>query len=209
MYCGRVVQKHGDIRNRSNNSIFNCENLLKLASVWSHPHLGNLNEAQRAKVNIYRTNTVTSSRTLLKSHKVFQKDSSEAVLEKSYSEKFHKEFTQKKLLWSPFFSYLITCNFTENQPHHSYFPMTFEKTFQNTVLCQNTSNATEELKYLSAYVLVKSWSEEFHKIHPKETKSSFLVKWQLATPSQLYSYVTEAIRVCLKHTFKIFKISIN
>ena len=46
------------------------------------------------------TNTVSCSRVLVKSHnlKVFQKDLLEAVFEKSWSEKFHKKFTQNKLL---------------------------------------------------------------------------------------------------------------
>ena len=41
------------------------------------------------------------------------------------------------------YSYLTTCNFTEKEPHGSYFPITFEKNFQNTVLCQNTGKGTE------------------------------------------------------------------
>ena len=103
-----------------------------------------LNESRRTSVKIYLHKYCDFfQRTLVKSHKVFQKDSPKAVLEKSWSEKFHKKFTQKRLLWSPFFSYLTTCNFTEKEPHHSYFPMTFEKIFQNTVLCQNTGKATE------------------------------------------------------------------
>ena len=109
--------------------------LIRATGTWMKP------KGQVSKFTC--TNTVTSSRTLVKSHKVFQKDSPKAVLEKSWSEKFHKKFTQKRLLWSPFFSYLTTCNFTEKKPHHSYFPMTFEKIFQNTVLCQNTGKATE------------------------------------------------------------------
>ena len=84
------------------------------------------------------TNTVTSSRTLVKSHEVFQK--------------VRQSYFRKKLIWkisqkirsketsSPFFSYILTC---KKQPHHSYFPMTFEKIFRNTVFCQNTGKATE------------------------------------------------------------------
>ena len=52
-YCGRLAQGHGDILNRITTPCFYCENLLKSASVWSHPCLGNLNEAQRASVKIY------------------------------------------------------------------------------------------------------------------------------------------------------------
>ena len=47
--------------------------------------------------------------------------------------------------------------------------MTFEKIFQNTVLYQNADKGTEGLKHSPEYVLEKSWSEKFHKIHPKET----------------------------------------
>ena len=115
------------------------------------------------------TNTVTSSRALVKSHKVLQKDSSEAVLEKSWSENFYKKWPKRNYYWSPFFSYLTSCIFTEKEPHHSYFPLTFEKIFQNTVFCQSTGKATEGTEYSSAYVLEKNWSEEFHKIHPKKT----------------------------------------
>ena len=92
--------------------------------------------------------------------------------------------------------------------------MTFKKIFQNIVLCQNTGKQ-KELKYLAVYVLGKSWFEEFHKIHAKETLvESFLVKWQPATllikdSLQIFSYVTEAIRVCLKYILKMFKILIN
>ena len=109
--------------------------LIRASGIWMKP------KGQVSKFTcIY---TVTSSRTLVKSHNVFQKDSPEAVLEKSWSEKFHEEFTQKKLLWIRFFSYLTTYNFTEKEPHHSYFLMNFEKVFQNTVLCQNIGEATE------------------------------------------------------------------
>ena len=107
-----------------------------------------------------------TSRTLVKSHKNLQNDSTEAVIEKSWSEKFHKKITQKKLLWSPFFSYLTTCNFTEKEPHHSYFPMIFERFFR-ILLCGRT--LVNEQKYSPEYVLEQSWSEEFHKIYSKET----------------------------------------
>ena len=46
--------------------------------------------------------------------------------------------------------------------------MTFEKIFQNAVLCQSTGKATEGTEVFVRIFLEKSWSEEFHKIHPKE-----------------------------------------
>ena len=116
--------------------------LIRLSGMWMKP------KGQVSKSTC--TNTVTSARTLVKSHKVFQKDSPEDLLEKNWSEKFHKKFTQKRLLWSPFFSYLTTCNFTEREPHHIYFPMTFEKIFQNTVYVRTLVKKQKELKYLSA-----------------------------------------------------------
>ena len=103
--------------------------LIRASGIWMKP------KEQVSKFTC--TNTVTSSRTLVKSHKVFQKDSHEADL-KNFT-KIHK----KKLLWIPFFSYLTTYNFTEKEPHHSYCPMNFEKVFQNALLCQNTGKATE------------------------------------------------------------------
>ena len=115
----------------------------KSASVWFIRASGIRMKPNGLVSKFICTNTVTSSKALLKSHKVFRMDSPKAVLEKSWSEKFHKKLTQKKLLWSPFFSYLTTCNFTEKEPHHSYFPMIFENIFQNTVLRQNTGKATE------------------------------------------------------------------
>ena len=51
--CGRAAQEHGDILNRITTPCFYFENLLKSTSVGAHPHLVNLNEAQRARVNIY------------------------------------------------------------------------------------------------------------------------------------------------------------
>ena len=54
--------------------------------------------------------------------------------------------------------------------------MTFEKIFQNTILCQNTGKGTERTEVFDFR------SENFYKIHPKETvMKSFFVKWQPAT----------------------------
>ena len=135
--CGRVAQGHGNKLNSSNNSMFLLQKSIEIGKYlisWC-AGIRNLNEAQRASVKIY----VTSSRTLVKSHKVFQKHSPQAVLEKSWSETFHIKITQKRLSWSPFLSYLTTCNFTEKEPHHSYFPMAFGKIFHvRTLVKQQT-----------------------------------------------------------------------
>ena len=112
---------------------------------------------------------LTSSRPLVKSHKGLQRDSPEAVLEKSWSENFHKKFILKKLLWSPFFSYITSYNFTEKEPHHSYFPMTFEKISQNIVCVRTLVKDQKKLKYSREHVLEQSWPGKFHKIHPRET----------------------------------------
>ena len=45
--------------------------------------------------------------------------------------------------------------------------MTFEKYFQNTVLCQDTGKGTERTEVFDCR------SENFHKIHPKETVMKF------------------------------------
>ena len=116
--------------------------LIRTSGMWMKP------KGQVSKSTC--KNTVTSARALVKSHKVFQMDSPEDLLEKSWSETLHKKFTQKRLVWSPFFSYLTTCNFSEREPHHSYFPMTFEKIFQNTVYVRTLVKKQKELKYLSA-----------------------------------------------------------
>ena len=89
------------------------------------------------------SNTVTASRALVKSHKVLQKDSFEAVLEKSWSEKFYKKFIQKKLLLKSFFQLPHNLQLHWKKTYRSYFLMTFEKIFQNAVLCQSTGKATE------------------------------------------------------------------
>ena len=121
--------------------------LIRTSGMWMKPK-GKVSKSACA-------NTLTSARTLVKSHKVFQKDSPEDLLEKSWSEKFHKKLTQKRLLWSRFFSYLTTCNFTEREPHHSYFPITFEKIFQSTVYVRTLVKKQKKLKYLSACFIKK------------------------------------------------------
>ena len=140
--------------------------LIRVSGIWMKP------KGQESKSTC--TNTVTSSRTLVKSHKVFQRGSPKAVLEKSWSEKFHKKLTQKRLLWSPFWSSITTCNFIEEEPHHSYFPILLRRFFRILFYVRKLVKRQKELKYLSAYVLVRSWSEEFHQIHPKETMMDFL-----------------------------------
>ena len=47
--------------------------------------------------------------------------------------------------------------------------MTFEKIFQNAVLCQKTGKETQRTEVFDFR------SENFHKIHPKETVMKFFV----------------------------------
>ena len=47
--------------------------------------------------------------------------------------------------------------------------MTFENIFQNTVLCQKNDKGTERTEVFDFR------SENFHKIHPKETVMKFFV----------------------------------
>ena len=76
--------------------------------------------------------------------------------------------------------------------------MTFEKIFQNTVLCQNTGKGTERTEVFDFR------SENFHKINPKGTvMKSFLVKWQPATSLKKNSTTViflrhRANKICLK-----------
>lgn len=62
-----------------------------------------------------RKNTVTSFKTLVKSHYLH-----ELVLEKGWSEKCHKSHLKESLIKS-FFSYAATCNFTEQELYRSIF----------------------------------------------------------------------------------------
>ena len=108
-------------------------------------------------------NTVTSSRTLVKSHKGLQRDSPKAVLEKSC----HKNFPK----YSPKRNYYAVLSPVDSQPTTSLKknPMTvifwwLLKRFYFRTLVKEQ----KKLKY-SPYVLKQSWSEEFHTIHPKET----------------------------------------
>ena len=48
-------------------------------------------------------------------------------------------------------------------PMTPFFPMTFEKIFQNTDLCQNTGKGTERTEVFDFR------SENFRKVNPKET----------------------------------------
>ena len=171
--------------------------LIRVSGIWMKP------KGQESKSTC--TNTVTSSRTLVKSHEVFQKGSPKAVLEKSWSEKFHIKLTQKRLLWSPFWSYITTCNFIEKEPHHSYFPMTFEKIFQNTVLCQNTGKATEGSE---VFVRMCFSKKLIWRISPNSSKRNYdgfsLVKKQ---PETLFRKdCITAVFLCHRGNKSMFKI---
>ena len=48
---------------------------------------------------------------------------------------------------------------SKKEPYQSYFLITFEKIFQNTVLCQEQKELQKELKYSLEYVLEKSSDE--------------------------------------------------
>ena len=109
-------------------------------------------------------NNVTSSRTLLKSHKGLEKAErfGRSCFRKQLIWKLSKKFSRQKLFWSPTFSCLKTCNFTKKN-HDSYFPITFEKVFQNTVLRQSTGKRTERTEAFDFR------SENFRKVYPKKT----------------------------------------
>ena len=141
-------------------------NFIRASGIWMKP------KGQVSKFTC--TNTVTSSRTQVKSHKVFQKDSPEVVSEKSWFEKFHKKFTQRN--YHEFLS-SVTSQLTTSLKKN---PITvifwwILKVFQNAFLCYNTGKATEGTEVFVRICFSKSWSEEFHKIHPKETMMKFFL----------------------------------
>ena len=148
------------------------------------------------------TSTVTSSRILVKT-----------VLEKSWSEKFHKIFTQKKLLRSPFSSYLTTRNFTEKEVIFQCFLKRFFR------ILFYVRKLVKQQKDKEAFVRICLTKKLIWRISQNSSRRNFdgvlfslsssLQLFLKRTPSQLFSYVTEAIRVCLKCILKIFKISIN
>ena len=118
-------------------------------------------------------NNVTSSRTLLKSHKGLEG-----------SERFARSCFRKKLIWKistkvlpketvmKFFLQLPQKPVISRKKNQdSYFPITFEKVFQNTVLCQNTGKGTERTEAFDFR------SENFRKSIRKKLYP-FLVTWQ-------------------------------
>ena len=98
---GRITQWHGDILNRSNSSMFLLRKPFEIGKclISSAPQefeWSPKGKCQNLLAQILWRRRLTS--TLVKSDIVFQKDSPEAVLEKSWFEKLQKKFTQKKLL---------------------------------------------------------------------------------------------------------------
>ena len=139
--------------------------LIRASGIWMKP------KEQVSKFTC--TNTVTSSRTLVKSHKVFQKDSHEAVLEKSWFEKFHKN-SQKETIMNSFLQLPHNLQLHWKRTPSQLLSDEFWKGFSEcSFMSEHWQSNRRELNYSSAYVLVKSWSEEFHKIHPKETMMEF------------------------------------
>ena len=175
---------------------------MKSASVWSHQRLSNLGDTQRTSVKIY----------LHKYCDFFQNTGKNCFRKKliwKISQNIHPEETIKK-------SFLQLPHNLELHWKRSYFPMLFEKIFQNTVLCQKTGKATEGTEAFVRICLTKMLIWRISQNSSRRnfdgvlfSLSSSLQLFLKRTPSQLFSYVTEAIRVCLKCILKIFKISIN
>ena len=152
---------------------FYCENLLKSVSVWSHPRLGNLNEAHSASVKSYL-------------HKYCDYFQNTAKISWSLSEGSPKLF-QKKADLKNFTKNLLKRNYWEvlssvtSQPATSLkknpitviFWWLLKRFFRILFIVRTLVKQQKELKYLTAYVLVKSWYQEFQKIHPKETMMEF------------------------------------
>ena len=122
-------------------------------------------------------NTVTSYRTLVKPHKAL--DATERFTRSCFREKLIWKVSQKthlkETIWSLSFSFLKTCNFTKKEPHGSYFPVTFEKAFQNTVLCTGKALAKEQKETEVFISDLKSFTKV---IREKVWWSLSLVKWQ-------------------------------
>ena len=102
---------------------------MKSASVWSHPCLSNLSDTQRTNVKIY----------LHKCCDFFQNTGKNCFRKKliwKISQNIHPEETIMKFFFQLPHNLELHCK-------RSYFPVTFEKNFQNTLLCQKTGKATE------------------------------------------------------------------
>ena len=116
------------------------------------------------------TNTVTSSRALVKSHKVLQKDSPEAFLEKKLIWEIPRKILRKETIIEVLSS--VTSQPATSLKKNSItviFRWLWKRFFRILFYVRALIKQQKELKYSAAYVLEKSWSEEFHKIYPKET----------------------------------------
>ena len=94
--CGPVICECSRMETQIEKKYWNWQvfDLIHASGIWMRP---------KGSVSKFTcTNTVASLRALVKSNEVFQKDSPQAVLEKRWSEKFYKKFTQKELLLKSF-----------------------------------------------------------------------------------------------------------
>ena len=140
--------------------------LIRASGIWMKP------KEQVSKFT--GTNTVTSSRTLVKSHKVFQNDSPEAVLEKSWFENNSQRIYPEETIMNSFLQLPHNLQLHWKRTPSQLLSDEFWKGFSEcSFMSEHWQSNRRELNYSSAYVLVKSWSEEFHKIHPKETMMEF------------------------------------
>ena len=139
--------------------------LIRASGIWMKP------KEQVSKFT--GTNTVTSSRTLVKFHKVFQNDSPEAVLEKSWFENNSQKIYPEETIMNSFLQLPHNLQLHWKRTPSQFFSDEFWKGFSECYFMSALAKQQKELKYLSVYVLVKSWCEKFHKIHPKKTMMEF------------------------------------
>ena len=145
------------------------KNLLKSASVWSHPRLRILNETQRVSVKIYL-------------HKCCGFFESTGKISWSPSEGFAQSCFKKKLIWKvlqkihPKGTIIEILSSVTSQPAASLkrnpmrviFWWLLKRFFRILFCVKALVKQQKELKYSSSCVLEKSWSEELLKIYRKE-----------------------------------------
>ena len=151
------------------------KNLLKSASVWSHPRLRILNETQRVSVKIYL-------------HKCCGFFESTGKISWSPSEGFAQSCFKKKLIWKvlqkihPKGTIIEILSSVTSQPAASQkkksitviFWWLLKRFFRKLFYVRTLVKEQKELKHSSAYVLVKSWFEKFHKFIQKKLQFMFL-----------------------------------
>ena len=150
-------------------------------------------------------NIVSSSGTLVKSHKGLEGTGSfaQSCFRKKLIWKISQKIHAKETIMKAFLELPQNLQLHwKKEPHQSYFPMTFEKIFQNTVLYQDTGKRTEKTEVFARICFRKKPWRNCDEVLFQLSLQLYLKR----TPSQLFSYVIEAIKIPLEHIRKMFKI---